>query len=292
MIRTRRKLSLSASDSTSWDRGVLHQQDAYWRTWKPHPDRDIRKISPEFFKLRSASEERQKRIGILRKNLKVLHQIPGAGHDHRLAYFMEKAALLKSATVLCCPLLCRRFQIYFVDVVSVIHAKQQRKGASWKGGAYTLFDVGDAVADPETIDWRKLHARLRKRLLRQLGDNIVVVGMGEVEFDESRGKWQPHHHLAIYGASEADLVSLRRKYYAANRKGPRPMKKSPGSPDINWFAYMSKLTAFGKLVSVHGTEPCRTRLPDAESRDYFWYLARRRPTSFAFCINCSLPTSK
>jgi hypothetical protein len=120
---------------------------------------------------------------------------------------------------------------------------------------------------------------------RRVGEHVVVIGMGEVEYDEHRRKWQPHYHLMIYGARSARLKIFRQKHYSARRRGPRPMVKSNRGKAATWFSYMSKLVAFGKIAESYGG---RVRLIDRLSREYFRYLAGRSPTSFLFCMNCSL----
>jgi hypothetical protein len=153
-----------------------------------------------------------------------------------------------------------------------------------------LFDLKDAVPFGElnTVDLRKLHLKLRRRLERSLGKNVVVVGFLEVEADEERGVWQPHHHITIYGATKKQLRRLRRKHYKAEKTGPRPMMKSKPQPIAKWFSYQSKLNAFGKSVEVPGGPPRRTRLPEKLSRQFFRFVSRERPTSFVFCMNCGI----
>jgi hypothetical protein len=119
-----------------------------------------------------------------------------------------------------------------------------------------------------------------------LGEQVVVVGMGEVEHDDRRRKWQPHWHLMIYNVSWARLQAFRKKHYSAQRRGPRPMVRSRYGEPATWFSYMSKLIAFGKVPVRAGS--LRVRLNNRLSREYFRYLADRSPTSFLFCLNCSL----
>jgi hypothetical protein len=157
------------------------------------------------------------------------------------------------------------------------------------GKPYTLLNLDEAVdvGKLHTVDWRRLHARLRKRIDRVLGEEVVVVGMGEVEYDETRNKWQPHYHLMVYGASAASVKDLRKRYYRTKRTGPRPMVRSPLRGPAKWFSYMSKLVAFGKSMETPRFIR-RGRLNDELSREHFRYLADSTPTSFIFCINCSI----
>jgi hypothetical protein len=111
--------------------------------------------------------------------------------------------------------------------------------------------------------------------------------MGEVEADDSRGVWQPHHHVTIHGATVAALKRLRKAHYRAKRTGMRPMVRSKPQPLEGWLSYVSKLVAFDK-IPTHGGPSSRCRLPPDQSREYFRYLAVRRPTSFVFSMNCRI----
>jgi hypothetical protein len=189
------------------------------------------------------------------------------------------------AGVGCCPLTACIFQAFFTDRALEVHHAQDKNGKR-----YTFFDPKDAVPFGKlyTVDERTLNLKIRRRLERSLGKDIVVIGFCEVEADEERGVWQPHHHVTIYGAKSRRLKELRRKHYKAKRTGPRPMLKSKPKPIAKWFAYQSKLIAFGKWVDGHGGQPVRTRLPDKLSREYFRFVSRRLPTSLVFSMNCRI----
>jgi hypothetical protein len=249
---------------------------AAWLTANPPTSRDIRKLSPDFPTAAEAERERQTRISILKAGT--------SRSSAALAEFLEEAQRYAAARVGCCPLLVRQFQIWFVAAALELHSKMEVAG-----DPYTLLDLKEAVDSRHLhkINWRRLHARLRKRIARILGKDVVVIGVGEVEYDPSRGKWQPHYHIMVYGASRADFKKLRKNHYAAKRRGPRPMVRSSRGEPATWFSYMAKLIAFGKRMEGPGG-PRRVRLQGDLSRAHFRYLASRVPTSFIFCVNCSL----
>ena len=58
-----------------------------------------------------------------------------------------------------------------------------------------------------------------------------------------------------------------------------------------WFSDMSKLTAFSTVMQQSGGVRQRP-LSDRLSREYFGYLASNSPTSFIFCVNCTLPNAR
>jgi hypothetical protein len=226
-----------------------------------------------------AAEERDTRMEMLaRSNNRT---------DRQILESLANAAKRKPASVGCCPLLARRFQIFFASRGFRIHDSQC--GDSER---YTLFDLSDAVpcGQLHTIKWKKLHNRLRRRLERILGKNVVAYGMGEVEWDESRGMWQPHYHLVIYNASDAAFRALRKKHYRAKRRGPRPMLRSKPQSLERWLTYMRKLTVFAKSP---GEGPgSRIRLSVGLSRQHFRYISRNAPTTFVFAMGCRIVKMK
>ena len=261
-------------------RPILDLRGQFWLGHEPPSERDIRKLSERFPTLDAAEDERRIRTEVLARSDGKVNQ--------ELAQLLMCAAPREPSSVGCDPLVTREFQIWFVDRGLEIHEQQPGKPK-----AYTFLDVGDAVETGKlgTLDWRKEQLRLRRRLERNLGPNVVVIGVGEVEADEERGIWQPHHHVMIYGAGKDSLETLRQKHYHAERTGPRPMKRSKIDSPAVWFSYMSKLTAFGKLVErSNGLDgpPMRTRLSPKMSREYFRYISRILPTSLVFSMNCQI----
>ena len=111
---------------------------------------------------------------------------------------------------------------------------------------------------------------------------MVAIGIGDVEYDEGRG-WQPHFHLVIYGAPEADIERLRLTAYFAKRGDLRPMLVSKEISIAGWFSYMSRLMPFRKLPNSKR----RVRLHAPEFRRLMRYFARHNPTEFIFRHNCS-----
>jgi hypothetical protein len=176
------------------------------------------------------------------------------------------------ADTACCPLACRQFRIWFVGAALAIH-----KEVAVKGEPYTALSLDEAVdvGELHTIDWGRLHARLRKRLNRILGEQVVVFGMAQVEYDRTRNKWQPQYHLMVYGRKAI-----------LERTGPAPIRSTIAAP-AQWFSHMCKLSAFSKITEAAGISR-GVRLNDELLREYFHYLADRPPTSFILCINCSI----
>jgi hypothetical protein len=251
--------------------------DLTCESWLIHkPSRkalDIRKAHPKFWSLPDAIAEREERIRILRRS--------NGKCNLEIARMLSEAEKNKPAKVGCCPVLARRFQIWFCSRTMAVAEKQKCEGKR-----YTLLDLADAVEENKlgTISWAKLHARLRRRFERYLGADVIAYGMGEVEFDQARQMWQPHHHVTIHGASDDRLKALRLKYYRAERTGPRPMVKSKPMPLPGWLSYNSKLVAFDKVPGIGPSS--RGRLGDRASRQHFRYLSRRNPTSFVFAKGC------
>jgi hypothetical protein len=261
-------------------RKIIDLSGQSWFDYEPIPSRDIRKLSDKFLSLDAAEDERRTRIEMLAESKGRVNQ--------ELASLLKKAPPRELSSVGCDPLVSRQYQVYFSGRALAVHEQQSRKPK-----AFTFFDVEDAVESGElaSVDWRTLHLRHRRRLERTLGSHIVAIGMGELEADEERGIWQPHHHVMIYGARKEDLEALRQKHYQAERTGPRPMKRSPIDIPALWFSYMSKLTAFGKFVErSNGLEgpPMRTRLSPKMSREYFRHISRILPTSLVFSMNCQI----
>jgi hypothetical protein len=254
---------------------LINVNRAVWLNCVPAPYRDIRKLYPDFPDEAASEMERGARIAILET---------GGRSSSDIAAVLKDARPFRPAPVGCCPLSARQFQIWFVDGALYLHQRLNRRGV-----ALTLFDPSEAVDEGQlhTIDWRRLYATVRKRIERIVGGSVVVIGMGEVEYDDRRRKWQPHWHLMIYNVSWARLKTFRKKHYRARRTGRRPMVRSKHGEPATWFSYMSKLIAFGKVAGLDGRAQ-RVRLSNRLSREYFRYLAERSPTSFVFCMNCSL----
>ncbi|CAN5372337.1 hypothetical protein BH10PSE6_BH10PSE6_11630 [soil metagenome] len=261
---------------------LIEMNRAVWRNCTPVRQRDIRKLYEEFPDKAASERERNTRIAILET---------GGRSSRALADILRDAPPFEPAPIGCCPLLAREFQIWFVDAALNLHyrALHRRLRFNRSCAPYTLLDPSEAVDEGQlhTIEWRRLHSTLRKRIARILGQGVVVIGMGEVEWDDHRQKWQPHYHIMIYGAERARLKAFREKHYTAKRRGPRPMVRSSRGEPATWFSYMSKLVAFGKVAESYGATR-RVRLENRLSREYFWYLAERSPTAFVFCVNCSL----
>ncbi len=244
-----------------------------WLKYKAPTHRNVEHIVPNFFPIDRADTHRRTCAATLSN---------GEGVDLELAERLSAVEPGELADTLCCPLVARRFQTFFVSRALKVVARLD--GAV----LVTVFDVDDAVesGDLGSIDWRKMHARLRRRLERCLGPSVIAVGMGEIEYDETLKKWQPHHHLVLYGTTDHGLAALRHAHYASQRGEARPMVRSKETGLVGWLSYMAKLTAFRK-VRIRG-QVSRVRLKPAELREFLRYAASRNPTSFVFSMNCDL----
>src|SRR5262245_27043133 len=162
---------------------LLETNRAVWLNCVPAPHRDISILYAKFPRKTASERERGTRIAILET---------GGRSSFEIAAVLKDAQTLQPGPVGCCPLLARQFQIWFVDVALDLDCRLKRRGVP-----FTLLDPSAAVGEGQlhTIDWRRLHATLRKRIERILGEQVVVIGVGEVEHDASRRKWQPHYHL-------------------------------------------------------------------------------------------------
>ena len=254
----------------------LDLRQCEWLNTAPAPRRDIRRIYPDFPSERDAEQERRRRISILE-----------AGRSRscaELAELLRDAPKWQPASVGCCPLLARRFQIWFVDAALDVHRQTKRRGVPFTYMADEEVDVGQL----HTLDWRRLHTIHRERISRTLGGDEIVIGMGKVEYDPSINKWQPYHDFMVYHPRNWDL--FRELRAIPKRKDTEPMVTSAFDEPATWFSDMSKLTAFSTVMQQSGGVRQRP-LSDRLSREYFGYLASNSPTSFIFCVNCTLPNA-
>jgi hypothetical protein len=203
---------------------ILIRGDHAWLRHGPPRRRDIRRLSKKFWKKSKAEKERTKRVEILSR---------GGKTDRKLARALRRAEPGAPAAVYCCPLVARRFQIFFVS-----RALRVDGPAKSRGILITLLDPKNAVPfdNLEEINWRRLNGQLRRRLERTLGKDVVVVGMGEVEADYDLKVWQPHHHLVIYGTTEDALEKLRKAHYQELPDCAKPMLVSENYSLPSWCA--------------------------------------------------------
>lgn len=258
-------------------RNFVDLTQTWWaRTRKPPPDLDIRILLPDHFSKAQALQERTIRQKILQRGK--------TKSDQLLAAALANARPGQPAPYLCCPVRAREVQIRFVELALRVCKSQKRRGQH-----LTLFDPADALRPDQlkTLDWRRHHTKLRARLARRIGPHIVVIGFGEIEFDPTRGVWQPHYHLIVFGAPRPSIELLRRRHYPAKRTGPRPMLRSTAHSLPGWLAYMSKLAVFDK-APVTGSRSKYGRISDKRSRQFYRYLARRNPSEFVFAMNCRI----
>src|SRR5262249_19848504 len=115
-----------------------------WLSTVPGPGRDIRRIDPDFPNERDAEQERRRRISILE-----------AGRSRscaELAELLRDAPKWQPASVGCCPLLARRFQLWFVDAALDVHMQTKQRGVP-----FTLTEPGEHVCAGQlyTLDWKR-----------------------------------------------------------------------------------------------------------------------------------------
>ena len=248
----------------------LNLRQYKWLNTAPAPGRDIRRICPDFPTERDAEQERRRRISILE-----------AGRSRacaELAELLRDAPKGQAAGVGCCPLLARQFQIGFVDAALDVHTRTKQRGVPFTYMADEEVHVGQL----HTLDWKRLHTKLRKGISRILGVDAIVVGMGQVEHDTSSNTWLPYHYFMVYHRRHGNL--FRELRAIPKRNGAQPMAFDEAA---TWFSDISKLTAFSTVMQQTGGVRQRP-LSDRLSQEYFRYLASNSPTSFIFCVNCDL----
>jgi len=125
-----------------------------WLRYKPPRKRNIELQFDRFWSLADAEKERAQRIRILNQ---------GDPDDQSLAKELAKANFGKPATVMCCPVAARRFQIFFAGRSMKIAGHPRMEGF-----ALTLLDPASAVpfSGLDNIDWRIMYLRVRRRLER------------------------------------------------------------------------------------------------------------------------------
>ena len=169
-------------------------------------------------------------------------------------------------------------KIWFADAALGVHARTKQRGVPFTYKA----DEKAAVGELCTLDWRPLNTIAGERFSRTLGGDEKVIGMGKVEYDTSINKWQPYHHFMVYHPRNWNL--FRELRAIPQGRGAQPMAFDEAA---TWFSDMSELTAFSTLMQQsRGVR--QQPLSDRLSREYFGYLASNSPTSFIFCVNCSL----
>lgn len=76
--------------------------------------------------------------------------------------------------------------------------------------------------------------RLRKQLLRGLGNDRVVIGGLDISLHAPSHQWHPHFYLAVHGGSQALITNALKNYYPANLQVPVTVRtKKIGSSVID-----------------------------------------------------------
>ena len=121
---------------------------AVWIGRIPPAKLDVRNLHVDFPSLAADMHEQRTRIAILER-----------GNSRASARLAKELRNGMRADTACCPLLCRQFRIWFVGAALAIH-----KEIAIKGEPYTEWSLDEAVdvGELHTINWRRLHARLRK----------------------------------------------------------------------------------------------------------------------------------
>ena len=164
----------------------LDLRQCKWLNTAPAPRRDIRRIYPDF-PLNGMPNKNGERVSPFWKQA-------GAARPQSLRNSSEtlrSGNRRASAAVLCWLV---SFQIWFVDAALDVHTRTKQRGVPFTYMADEEVDVGQL----HTLDWRPLHTILRERISRTLGGDEIVIGMGKVEYDPSRNKWQPYHDFMVY----------------------------------------------------------------------------------------------
>src|SRR5260370_30563004 len=99
--------------------GILIRGDHAWLRHGPPRRRDIRRVSKKFWKISKEEKERAARAEILLRGRKT---------DRKLAQALRRAEPGQPGFTYCCPLLARRFQIFFVSRALRVDARAKSRG--------------------------------------------------------------------------------------------------------------------------------------------------------------------
>jgi hypothetical protein len=235
--------------------------DPPWWGYHPPRHRDIRCLVSGGPTLEKLQAERDERIRILRGSEKLEHW--------RLADALANAEAREPVNLGACPLNARLFQIYAASqILEQLEPFEELF-------MVTVADAREAirVEGLPSLDWRRHHNRLRRRIERSVSSVTVGVGVGELEFHDETKTFHPHHHLFIGNVSRDQLEGLRRHYQTVEGAGA-PLRIDRVPDRQRQISYALKLNVWRKPFSRSGPQRARTvRLRPPEFRAHMAYLA-------------------
>jgi hypothetical protein len=182
-----------------------------------------------------------------------------------------------------CPLNAYLFQVWSVS-------KALRVFADFRDMAMvTVFDRDDECEPSELgqIDWPKLHANLRARIMATMGTSVTVLAAGEVDYNDKTGLFRPHHHVFIAGYGPWSLGRFKFWY---PEKGTCEVDLLPSLRErATAMSYATKNIAYLHPFEQQGPERCNFRLHPREFRPHMHYLSEHDYRDFLFCMNHRLP---
>lgn len=178
-----------------------------------------------------------------------------------------------------CPINTQSFQIYqTAEVLKVINDFDDVR-------MITVLDRDDEIAPDllHSLNWRRLHARLRHRLKSTFGDDAIAFGAGEVDFDDKTGLFRPHHHVFVAGVGKRSLRRFRRWYPEA---GTLEVDELPTLKErATAISYALKNIAYRHPFEQFGRKRTNVRLHPREFRLHMEYLAKHDFRDFCFWLN-------
>ncbi len=183
-----------------------------------------------------------------------------------------------------CPINAYLFQVWSVS-------KALRVFADFRDMAMmTVFDRGDECKPSELgrIDWTKLHAKLRARIMASMGTSVTVLGAGEVDYNDKTGLFRPHHHVFIAGYGPWSLGRFKFWYPG---EGTCEIDHLPTLRErARAMSYALKNIAYLHPFDQVGPKRCNVRLHPREFRSHMKYLSEHDFRDFLFCMNHRLPS--
>ena len=177
-------------------------------------EEDARKLLGDFESLDAAKAERKVRV-------KALRGLKGK-HASRLRKALKRCRRGRRCLLSICPVCMRRYRIWY--------AAQHLRLFLWAGPLVlaTLVDPDDAfpAEELEGFQPKVLIERVRHRLRRAGVDGVLIGGL-DGEFDDGRGKFQPHLHFICQASQAANLMDMARQYYPSSDTVYRGMVIKP-----------------------------------------------------------------
>jgi hypothetical protein len=236
--------------------------DPPWWGYHPPRHRDIRRLVSGGPTLDALQNERDERIRILRGSDNIDHW--------RLADALANAAFFQPVNLGACPLNARLFQVYTASrILEQLEPFEELFMVTVADGHEAI-----GVEGLPTLEWVRLHNRLRRRIERSVSRTAVGVGIGELEFHDITKTFHPHHHLFAGSVSRDELEGLRRHYPFIEGVAP-PMRIDLVPDRPRQISYALKLKVLRKPFSRSGPQrPRAVRLRPPEFRAHMAYLAQ------------------